>query len=74
MNGEQVTSSPETPPGFAIVRRDSVGVFFSRADQPEVRTRPIDGAPNAYALSDLYQPEAQGPGPMHPSSANHMNQ
>lgn len=33
---------------FAIVQRDSVEVFFSRADQPEVRPRPADGAPDVY--------------------------
>jgi catechol 2,3-dioxygenase-like lactoylglutathione lyase family enzyme len=47
-DGEQVTSNPKTPPVFAIVRRDSVEVFFSRADQPEVRSRPTGGPPDAY--------------------------
>jgi catechol 2,3-dioxygenase-like lactoylglutathione lyase family enzyme len=47
-DGEQVTSSPKTPPMFAIVQRDRVEVFFSRADQPEVRTRPTSGAPDVY--------------------------
>jgi catechol 2,3-dioxygenase-like lactoylglutathione lyase family enzyme len=47
-DGEQVTFSPETPPVFAIVRRDSVEVFFSRADQSEVRSRPTGGAPDVY--------------------------
>lgn len=34
-DGEQVTLTPNTPPVFAIVSRDDVQVFFSRADQSD---------------------------------------
>lgn len=47
-DGEHVSLVPETPPVFAIVWRDQVQVFFSRADQPVVRTHPTEGAPDAY--------------------------
>ena len=47
-DGERVSLVPETPPVFAIVWRDQVQVFFNRADQPDVRTRPAEGAPDAY--------------------------
>lgn len=47
-DGERVSLVPNTPPVFAIVWRDQVQVFFSRADQPDVRTYPADGAPDAY--------------------------
>ena len=47
-DGERVSLIPDTSPVFAIVWRDEVQVFFSRADQPVVRTRPAEGAPDAY--------------------------
>ena len=47
-DGESVSLAPETPPVFAIVWRDQVQVFFNRADQPEMCTRPAEDAPNAY--------------------------
>jgi len=47
-DGESVSQAPKTPPVFAIVWRDQVQVFFSRADQPEVRAKPAEGAPDAY--------------------------
>jgi hypothetical protein len=47
-DGEQVSLVPETPPVFAIVWRDQVQVFFNRAGQPDVCTRPAEDAPNAY--------------------------
>lgn len=47
-DGESVSLAPETPPVFAIVWRDQVQVFFNRADQPEMCTRPAENAPNAY--------------------------
>ena len=47
-DGEQVTDTPEAPPVFAIVWRDHVQIFFSRADQSEVRTGRADGAYDAY--------------------------
>ena len=47
-DGERVSPVPETPPVFAIVWRDQVQVFFNRADQPDVRIRPAEGAPDAY--------------------------
>ncbi len=47
-DGEQVTQTPETPPVFAIVWRDDVQVFFSRADQSDVRTGRADGAYDAF--------------------------
>lgn len=46
-DGNSVSLAPETPPVFAIVWRDQVQVFFNRADQSEMCTRPAD-APNAY--------------------------
>jgi catechol 2,3-dioxygenase-like lactoylglutathione lyase family enzyme len=47
-DGEHVSLVPDTSPVFAIVWRDQVQVFFSRADQPVVRKRPAEGAPDAY--------------------------
>ena len=47
-DGERVSLVPDTPPVFAIVWRDQVQVFFNRADQPDVRIRPAEGAPDAY--------------------------
>ena len=47
-DGESVSLVPDTPPVFAIVWRDQVQVFFSRADQPEVRRHPAEGAPDVY--------------------------
>jgi len=36
-DGEQVTLTPDTPPVFAIVHRDNVQIFFSLADNSDVR-------------------------------------
>jgi hypothetical protein len=47
-DGERVSLVPDTPPVFAIVWRDQAQVFFSRADQPDIRNRPAEGAPDAY--------------------------
>ena len=47
-DGESVTLVPDTPPVFAIVWRDQVQVFFNRADEPVIRTRPAEGAPDVY--------------------------
>ena len=47
-DGERVSLVPDTPPVFAIVWRDQVQVFFNRADQPVVRTRLAEGAPDVY--------------------------
>ena len=47
-DGERVSLVPDTPPVFAIVWRDQVQVFFNRADQPDVRIRPAEGAPDVY--------------------------
>jgi catechol 2,3-dioxygenase-like lactoylglutathione lyase family enzyme len=47
-DGSSVSLVPDTPPVFAIVWRDEVQVFFSRADQPDVRNHPAEGAPDAY--------------------------
>ena len=47
-DGKTVSLAPDTPPVFAIVWRDQVQVFFNRADQPDVCTRPAEDAPNAY--------------------------
>src|SRR5215475_12075415 len=46
-DGEQVSLAPDTPPGFGIVWRDSVRVFFNRADQSDVRTGRAEGAYDA---------------------------
>ena len=47
-NGERVSLVADTPPVFAIVRRDQVQVFFNRADQADVRTGRAEGAYDAY--------------------------
>jgi catechol 2,3-dioxygenase-like lactoylglutathione lyase family enzyme len=47
-DGERVSLVPDTPPVFAIVWRDQVQLFFNRADQPDVRTGRVAGAPDAY--------------------------
>jgi catechol 2,3-dioxygenase-like lactoylglutathione lyase family enzyme len=47
-DGERVSLAADPPPVFAIVRRDEVQVFFSRADQSDVRTGRADGAYDAY--------------------------
>jgi catechol 2,3-dioxygenase-like lactoylglutathione lyase family enzyme len=47
-DGEQVSFATDPPPVFAIVWRDQIQMFFSRADEPEVRARPTEGAPDAY--------------------------
>jgi len=47
-DGEQVSFATDPAPVFAIVWRDQVQVFFSRGNQPEVRARPTEGAPDIY--------------------------
>jgi hypothetical protein len=47
-DGERVSFATDPPPVFAIVWRDQVQVFFSRADQADVRTRRAEDAPDAY--------------------------
>src|ERR1700687_2751991 len=47
-DGAHVSLAPDTPPVFAIVWRDQVQVFFSRADHPYARVHPAEGAPDAY--------------------------
>jgi uncharacterized glyoxalase superfamily protein PhnB len=47
-DGEGVTLHPETPPYFAIVSRDNIQIFFSRADDAEFRTHGAEGGYNAY--------------------------
>ena len=47
-DGESVSLTPTTPPVFGIVWRDEVQVFFSRAEQLDVRTGRADGAYDAY--------------------------
>jgi catechol 2,3-dioxygenase-like lactoylglutathione lyase family enzyme len=47
-NGERVSFATDPPPVFAIVWRDQIQMFFNRADEPEVRARPTEGAPHAY--------------------------
>jgi len=47
-NGEQVTLEAQPPPVFGIVRRDTVQVFFSRADGGEVRTGRAEEACDIY--------------------------
>jgi len=47
-DGERVSLVPKTSPVFAIVWRDQIQVFFSRADQPDVRTGRAEGACDAY--------------------------
>ena len=47
-DGEKVSLRPETPPVFAIVRRDNVEVFFNLADQPDIRTGRSAGAYDAF--------------------------
>ena len=44
-NGESVSMEPAEPPVFGIVWRDKIQFFFSRADDPPVRT---GFAPDAY--------------------------
>jgi len=46
-DGERVSFATDPPPVFAIVWRDQVQVFFSRADQADVRTGRAEGAPDA---------------------------
>ena len=47
-DGENVSMEPANPPVFAIVRRDKVQVFFSRAEDSDVRTGRADGAYDTY--------------------------
>ena len=47
-DGARVSFATDPPPVFAIVWRDQVQVFFSRADQSDVRTGRADGACDAY--------------------------
>jgi hypothetical protein len=46
--GFQILGYWRTPPVFAIVRRDTVEVFFNRANQSQVRTGRAEGAYDAY--------------------------
>ncbi|MGH8107605.1 MAG: VOC family protein [Arenimonas sp.] len=47
-DGERVNPEGDTSAVFAIVRRDAVEIFFSRAEGPEVRTGCAEGACDAY--------------------------
>jgi len=47
-DGEHVSLTTDPPPVFAIVSRDDVQVFFSRADQPHVERDRAEGANDAY--------------------------
>lgn len=47
-DGERVSPVPDTPPVFAIVWRGQVQVFFNRIEQPVVRARPNESAPDVY--------------------------
>jgi catechol 2,3-dioxygenase-like lactoylglutathione lyase family enzyme len=47
-DGESVSLVPDTPPVFAIVWRGQVQVFFNHVEQPAVRARPAEGAPDVY--------------------------
>lgn len=46
--GFQIAGYWDTPPVFAIVRRDQVQLFFNRADQSDVRTGRAQGAYDVY--------------------------
>jgi len=46
--GFEIAGYWDTPPVFAIVRRDEVQLFFNRADQSQVRTGRAEGAYDAY--------------------------
>jgi catechol 2,3-dioxygenase-like lactoylglutathione lyase family enzyme len=46
--GFEIAGYWDTPPVFAIVRRDQVQLFFNRADHSPVRTGRADGAYDAY--------------------------
>ena len=47
-DGEHASLTTDPPPVFAIVSRDDVQVFFSRADQPQVERDRAEGANDAY--------------------------
>jgi len=47
-DGERARSKPESPPLFAILRRDQVQIFFNCAKQPYVRTGRAEGAYDVY--------------------------
>ena len=47
-DGEHASLTTDPPPVFAIVSRDDVQVFFSRADQPQVQRDRAEGANDAY--------------------------
>lgn len=47
-DGESVSLAPETPPVFAIVRRDQVQVFFNHANSPDVGTGRSEGGYHAF--------------------------
>ena len=47
-DGERVSDTADSAPFFAIVSRDQVQLFFSRADQTDVRTVRAEGANDAY--------------------------
>lgn len=47
-DGERASLTTDPPPVFAIVSRDDVQVFFSRADQAPVERERAEGASDAY--------------------------
>jgi len=47
-DGERASPIAETPPVFAIVRRDQIQIFFNRAAQSDVRTGRAEGAYDVY--------------------------
>ena len=47
-DGERVSFNADPPPHFGIVRRGHVKVFFSRANQSEVRTACAEGGCDVY--------------------------
>ena len=47
-DGASVSLAPDTPPVFAIVWRDQVQVFFSRADRPDAGAARSGDAPDVY--------------------------
>src|SRR2546427_11533813 len=58
-DGERVSLLPDTSP-VAIVWRDQIQVFFSRADQPDGRTGRAEGAPDAYGQRELVVGDCNG--------------
>ncbi|HEY6119929.1 MAG TPA: VOC family protein [Pyrinomonadaceae bacterium] len=47
-DGERASFATDPPPVFAIVWRDQVQVFFSRAAESDVRRSPAEGGPDVY--------------------------